>query len=58
MEIKPAFVFGPIPPIAKVFDPDEVAGDDMGDLARLQLACVIPKRTEIYQAFGAAELLA
>jgi len=55
MIIDADFVLGLIPFIAKVFDFDEVTGEDMSDLAQLQLACVIPKRAEIYQAFSTTE---
>src|SRR6516225_10681815 len=57
MKIDAAFVFGPIPFIAKAFDLVEVAGDDMGDLARLQFAFVIAKHTEVNRTLGAAEKL-
>jgi|SRR6516165_7913546 len=57
VEINPAFMFGPVPFIAEAFDLIEVAGDDMGDLARRQFAFAIAKRTEIDEAFGASEQL-
>jgi hypothetical protein len=48
-------VFGPIPFIAKPFDLVDVAREDMGDLAWLQLAFVVAKGADINRACGAAK---
>src|SRR6516165_5425094 len=57
VEIDATLVFGPVPFSAKPFDLVDMARDDMGDLARWQLAFAIAKRAEINQTFGATEQL-
>src|SRR6516225_7276438 len=55
--VNAAFVLRPVPFFTKTLNLVEIARDNMGDLARLQLAFVVAKRADVNQTFGAAEQL-